>query len=84
MSSIMAQRVAINKLAQSYMAFNTNYHDTGLFGVYAVSDPKHQAVDDLVRPSWLRRSMHLPCCSCSVLGARQEAARCSWGPWGLL
>ena len=48
MSSIMAQRVAINKLAQSYMAFNTNYHDTGLFGVYATADPKHNAVDDLV------------------------------------
>ena len=28
-SSMMAQRVAINNLADSYMAFNTNYHDTG-------------------------------------------------------
>jgi hypothetical protein len=49
MSSMMAQRVATNNLAHSYMAFNTNYHDTGLFGVYAVSDPKSQPVDDLVR-----------------------------------
>ncbi len=48
MSSMMAQRVATNNLAHSYMAFNTNYHDTGLFGVYAVSDPKSQPVDDLV------------------------------------
>ena len=47
-SSMMAQRVAINNLADSYMAFNTNYHDTGLFGFYATADPKHQAVDDLV------------------------------------
>ncbi|EIE25550.1 putative mitochondrial processing peptidase [Coccomyxa subellipsoidea C-169] len=47
MSSMMAQRVATNNLAHSYMAFNTNYHDTGLFGVYAVSDPKSQPVDDL-------------------------------------
>lgn len=48
---MMAQRVAINNLADSYMAFNTNYHDTGLFGFYATADPKHQAVDDLVCPA---------------------------------
>lgn len=45
-SSMLAQRVAINGLANSYMAFNTNYHDTGLFGVYAVADA-HAPVDDL-------------------------------------
>ena len=45
---MMAQRVAINNLADSYMAFNTNYHDTGLFGFYATADPSHQPVDDLV------------------------------------
>ena len=49
-SSMMAQRVAINGLADSYMAFNTNYHDTGLFGVYATCNPKTQPADDLVRP----------------------------------
>ncbi|CAK0746042.1 hypothetical protein CVIRNUC_001663 [Coccomyxa viridis] len=48
-SSMMAQRVAINNLADSYMAFNTNYHDTGLFGFYATADPSHQPIDDL---SW--------------------------------
>lgn len=37
MSSKLAQRVASNDLCNSYMAFNTNYHDTGLFGVYAVA-----------------------------------------------
>jgi hypothetical protein len=26
------------ELADAYMAFNTNYHDSGLFGVYAVTD----------------------------------------------
>lgn len=44
----LAERVAVNNLAESYMAFNTNYHDTGLFGVYAVVDP-HSDVEDL---SW--------------------------------
>lgn len=48
MGSKLAQRVAINGLAHSYMAFNTNYHDTGLFGVYAVADP-HSDHEDL---SW--------------------------------
>ncbi len=31
----LAQIMATNKLADSYSAFNTNYHDTGLFGVIA-------------------------------------------------
>jgi processing peptidase subunit beta len=32
-------------LAESVMAFNTNYSDAGLFGVYAVAKP--EALDDL-------------------------------------
>lgn len=36
-SSELAQRVAINEVAESMMAFNTNYKDIGLFGVYAVA-----------------------------------------------
>jgi len=36
-SSELAQRVGINEVAESIMAFNTNYKDTGLFGVYAVA-----------------------------------------------
>ena len=48
MSSMLAQRVAINNLANSFMAFNTNYQDSGLFGVYAVVS-KDQSVDDLAR-----------------------------------
>jgi mitochondrial-processing peptidase subunit beta len=31
------QRVAINDIAESVMAFNTNYKDSGLFGVYAIA-----------------------------------------------
>ncbi|KAL5723097.1 mitochondrial processing peptidase [Ranunculus cassubicifolius] len=43
--SELAQRVAINNLAENVMAFNTNYNDTGLFGVYATAKP--DCVDDL-------------------------------------
>ena len=37
-TSKLTQTVAIEGLADSFMAFNTNYHDTGLFGVYGVTD----------------------------------------------
>ncbi|KAF7813430.1 Kunitz-type trypsin inhibitor KTI1 [Senna tora] len=37
MGSELAQRVGINEVAESTMAFNNNYKDTGLFGVYAVA-----------------------------------------------
>ncbi|GMJ16239.1 hypothetical protein like AT3G02090 [Hibiscus trionum] len=39
MGSELAQRVSINGIAESMMAFSTNYKDTGLFGVYAVAKP---------------------------------------------
>nr|XP_043635242.1 probable mitochondrial-processing peptidase subunit beta, mitochondrial [Erigeron canadensis] len=45
MGSQLAQMVAISELAESMMAFNTNYKDTGLFGVYAVAKP--DCLDDL-------------------------------------
>ncbi|KAJ6846584.1 putative mitochondrial-processing peptidase subunit beta [Iris pallida] len=45
MGSELAQKVAINEIAESMMAFNTNYKDTGLFGVYAVAKP--DCLDDL-------------------------------------
>lgn len=35
--SLLTQRIAADGLADSYMAFNTSYHDAGLFGVYASS-----------------------------------------------
>ncbi|KAK2983698.1 hypothetical protein RJ640_002095 [Escallonia rubra] len=37
MGSELAQRVGINEIAETMMAFNTNYKDTGLFGVYVVA-----------------------------------------------
>ncbi|XP_047089788.1 probable mitochondrial-processing peptidase subunit beta, mitochondrial [Lolium rigidum] len=45
MGSELVQRVAINEIAESIMAFNTNYKETGLFGVYAVA--KADCLDDL-------------------------------------
>ena len=36
-SSELVQRIGINESAESMMAFNTNYKDTGLCGVYAVA-----------------------------------------------
>lgn len=36
-----------NHLANSYQAFNTSYSDTGLFGIYLISENKTQ-LDDLV------------------------------------
>jgi processing peptidase subunit beta len=36
--SVLTQKIATDGLADAFMAFNTNYHDTGLFGVYAVTD----------------------------------------------
>lgn len=36
-SSELVQRIGINEIAESMMAFNTNYKDTGLFGVYAIA-----------------------------------------------
>lgn len=35
---MLTQKIATDNLADAFMAFNTNYHDTGLFGVYAVTD----------------------------------------------
>jgi hypothetical protein len=35
--SELAQKIGANDLAESVMAFNTNYSDAGLFGVYAVA-----------------------------------------------
>ncbi|KAI8548446.1 hypothetical protein RHMOL_Rhmol07G0274600 [Rhododendron molle] len=39
------RRVGINEIAESMMAFNTNYKDTELFGVYAIAKP--DCLDDL-------------------------------------
>lgn len=39
--SQLVQKIAIDNLAESMMAFNTNYKDTGLFGVYAIAKVCH-------------------------------------------
>lgn len=46
LSSQLCETIATNDLAKSVTAFNTCYSDTGLFGVYAVGNPK--TVEDLV------------------------------------
>nr|XP_043623758.1 probable mitochondrial-processing peptidase subunit beta, mitochondrial [Erigeron canadensis] len=43
--SQLVQMAAISELAETMMAFNMNYKDTGLFGVYAVA--KADCLDDL-------------------------------------
>lgn len=55
-ASRLAQVVAEHGLATSFMSFNTSYHDTGLFGIYLVSD-RTQGLDDLiyeVQQEWVR------------------------------
>ena len=51
-SSALAQRVGINEVAESMMAFNTNYKDTGLFGVYAVAKVS-QCVDSEIHNAFV-------------------------------
>lgn len=45
MGSDLAQKIGIDEIAESMMSFNTNYKDTGLFGIYAVAKP--DCLDDL-------------------------------------
>jgi len=35
--SSLARGVSNGNLAESLMAFNTNYRDTGIFGIYAIA-----------------------------------------------
>ncbi len=58
--SKLAQVVAKNNLALSFTSFNTSYSDTGLFGIYMVSDRIH-GLDDLVyevQQEWVRICMN--------------------------
>ncbi|CAG8436221.1 8027_t:CDS:2 [Ambispora gerdemannii] len=47
LSSRLSYIVHKNQLANSFQAFNTSYSDTGLFGIYLISENKEQ-LDDLV------------------------------------
>jgi mitochondrial-processing peptidase subunit beta len=56
LSSRLAQVVAENDLALSFQSFNISYTDSGLFGIYCVSDHIHD-LDDLVyeiQQEWVR------------------------------
>ena len=44
-ASPLAQSLHANELANSFMAFNTNYADAGLFGIHVSSDAKDQLDD---------------------------------------
>jgi mitochondrial-processing peptidase subunit beta len=63
--SALATTIAQNGLAERMVAFNSPYHDTGLFGVYAqTSEPKK--LDDLSWAIMTVRAAGLPhrLCSC--------------------
>ncbi|KAI8816059.1 Metalloenzyme, LuxS/M16 peptidase-like protein [Fimicolochytrium jonesii] len=60
-SSKLAQALHKYGLANSFMSFNTSYSDTGLFGVYAVTE-NHMHLDDLVhhiQQEWHRLAMSI-------------------------
>ncbi|KAJ2598942.1 Mitochondrial-processing peptidase subunit beta, partial [Coemansia sp. RSA 1285] len=57
-SSRLSQIVSKHQLANSFMSFNTSYHDTGLWGIYMVSE-NITNLDDLVHftlKEWARLS----------------------------
>ncbi|XP_024080919.1 mitochondrial-processing peptidase subunit beta-like isoform X2 [Cimex lectularius] len=59
-SSKLAQAAAQNNLAHSFQSFNTCYKDTGLWGIYFVSQPG--AIEDMVyniQNEWMRLSTNL-------------------------
>ncbi|KAH9262145.1 hypothetical protein BASA82_000800 [Batrachochytrium salamandrivorans] len=61
MSSKLSQKVSQHGLANSFMSFNTSYSDTGLFGVYAVSE-NFMHLDDLVhyiQQEWHRLAINV-------------------------
>ena len=56
LGSYLAQAFSAHHLGQSFMTFYTPYKQSGLFGVYAVSEPGHH-VDDMVyaiENEWVR------------------------------
>jgi processing peptidase subunit beta len=61
LSTPLAQIIAKENLANSYMSFNTSYKDTGLFGIYAVTE-NHAALDDLthaIQQEWHRLAINI-------------------------
>ncbi|KAI8874011.1 mitochondrial-processing peptidase subunit beta [Ramicandelaber brevisporus] len=71
-SSRLAHVVGQNHLANSFMSFNTSYSDTGLWGIYLVSENTAQ-LDDLVHftvKEWARLSVSVT--EGEVVRARQQ------------
>jgi len=59
LSSRLSHIISSNNLANSYMSFNTSYSDTGLWGIYLVSENLRN-LDDLVHftlKEWARMSV---------------------------
>ncbi|KAI0315814.1 Metalloenzyme, LuxS/M16 peptidase-like protein [Amylostereum chailletii] len=70
LSSRLSDIIARNSLANSYMSFSTSYSDTGLWGIYLVSE-NLQNMDDLMHftlREWTRMSV-------SPTGAEVERAK---------
>jgi processing peptidase subunit beta len=60
-SSPLAHSISKENLANSFMSFNTSYTDTGLFGIYAVTE-NHDQLDDLVhqiQQEWHRLAINI-------------------------
>lgn len=71
-SSRLASVVAENDLALSFQSFNVSYTDTGLFGIYCVSDHVHDLYDLVyeVQQEWVR--LCLKADDGEVLRAKQQ------------
>lgn len=56
LSSRLASVVSENGLASSFLSFNTSYTDSGLFGIYFVSDHRYalDRVVDAIQSEWTR------------------------------
>lgn len=53
--SVLAAKCANSNMAHSFQSFNTNYTDTGLWGIYLVAEPMQ--LDDLtlaIQSEWMR------------------------------
>ncbi|RKP04001.1 hypothetical protein CXG81DRAFT_8833 [Caulochytrium protostelioides] len=59
--SRLAQVVHENGLANNFMAFNTSYSDTGMFGVYAVTENADNLINltHVIQQEWHRLAMNV-------------------------
>ncbi|XP_061195496.1 mitochondrial-processing peptidase subunit beta-like [Saccostrea echinata] len=53
--SLLATKFASNPAAHSFMSFNTNYSDTGLWGAYFIGEGQQmQLITDYITTEWVR------------------------------